>query len=208
MAIRVLHLVHWLNHGGIENWLLDLIRHTDRNQIEMDVCCRGPFAGGDLAPHYELAGARILHAPLAWDHIRFGRKLGRLLREGKYDVLHVHAGSLAGYPLAVGRHNGVATAVTFHTTSFPSEGSLAWALGWLRRLYTQRSFSVACRIGNAIISCSHSTELAITRLSGAAPDNRFHVVFNGTSKSPGRDARRRAETRSQLGIGQEICLCH
>jgi len=26
MGLRVLHLVHWLNRGGIENWLLDLLR--------------------------------------------------------------------------------------------------------------------------------------------------------------------------------------
>jgi glycosyltransferase involved in cell wall biosynthesis len=198
--IRVLHLVHTLTRGGIEYWLLDLFRTTDRNVLEMDVCCRGPNTGVQ-APKFAALGAKIHLMPLGWNHAAFGRRLGRLLREGRYDLLHIHAGSFAGYPTVVGRRNGVAVATTFHSTNFPFEtGALKFVLGWMRAVYTRRSFRTACTLGNAIVSCSRSTQDAVTRVSGIALDDRFHIVPHGSTKGPGRDPEARNRLRRELGI--------
>ena len=202
MAIKALHLVHTLTRGGIENWLLDFFRAADRSQLEMDVCCRGPNTGVQ-APKFAALGAQIHLIPLGWNHPAFGRRLGRLLREGKYDLLHIHAGSFAGYPTMIGRRNGVAVATTIHNTNFPFEvGGLKSALGWLRGVYTRRSFRIACQQGNAVISCSRAAELAVTQLSGVTPDARFYVVPYGSSKSPGRDPLTRARIRRELGLAE------
>ena len=200
MSIRVLHLLHYLNRGGIENWLLDLAHVVDRAELSMDVCCRGPTTG-ELVPEFEAAGARVHHVPMTWNHFDFGRRLGRLLRDERYDVLHVHAGSFAGYPCRVAHRNGVAAVTTYHSTHFPFEVTgLVSSLNWLRAMYTRRSFRTACRESDVVVSCSRSTEQAIMRLSGVAPDARFRIVPNGTSKSPGRNPQSRTATRQALGL--------
>ena len=41
MTPKVLNLVNWLVRGGIETWLLRMLRAVDRAQCQMDVCCKG-----------------------------------------------------------------------------------------------------------------------------------------------------------------------
>jgi len=204
MAVRVLHILHYLNRGGIENWLLDLAHVFDRRELAMDVCCRGPTMGV-LVPEFQAAGAEVHHVPLTWNHADFGRRLGRLLREGNYDILHVHAGSFAGFPCVVAHRNNVGAVVTFHSTQFPFEvtGPLS-ALNWLRAMYTRRSFRTACREADSVLFCSQSTEDSIKRISRVTPDQRFLVIPNGTSKSGGRNPAARAEKRRELGIDPEV----
>src|SRR5215469_8437056 len=134
--IRVLHLVHWLNRGGIEKWLLDFFRATDRSRYAMDVCCKGPSTGL-LAGEFERMGARVLHHPLGWNHPRFARRLLRTLAEGDYDILHIQAGIFAGYPARIGRRGGVGVLTTFHSTVFREEsnaGSIEASASPLARL--------------------------------------------------------------------------
>lgn len=200
MTLRVLHLVHWLNRGGIENWLLDFVRAADRGRLAMDVCCRGPRVG-DMAPQFEAAGAAIRHVPLGWNHAGFGRRLGRELRSGGYDLLHVHAGSFAGYPCKVARRNGVAAVVTAHNTRFVFEvRGLASALSAVRAAYTRHSFRVACRECGAIVGCSRAALDAVTELTRMPADQRYHVVHYGIGRSWARDPARANGVRTALSI--------
>lgn len=206
MAIRVLHMVYYLERGGIENWLLDFCRVADPTELQMEICCRGVM-GGALEPEFRSAGVPVHHVPMTWSHASFGHRLGRLLREGRFDLLHVHAGSFAGYPCSVALRNGVGSVTTFHNTSFPFEVTgLASSLNWLRAAYTRLSFRAVCRRGSAVISCSKAAERAVVDLSGIEPDDRYYVVPCGTGKSPGSDPQVRAEVRRELGIGPDVPL--
>jgi glycosyltransferase involved in cell wall biosynthesis len=206
MSLRVLHLVHWLNRGGIETWLVDLIRSSDRTVLEMDVCCKGPNVG-ELASQLQAGGASVHHVPLGRSHLGFGKRLGSLLREKRYDVLHVHAGSFAGLPCRVADRCGVTPVVTIHSTRFGFEtaGTIS-VLGPLRRLYTVRSFRTAHRHARAVIGCSQAALDAMTGLAGLTPDQRYHVIPYGTAMKNGRDPQRRAQTRAEFGIAPEAPL--
>jgi len=203
MAIRVLHLVYFLNHGGIENWLLDLCTAVDRSEIEIEIACRGVM-GGVLEPQFRELGIPIHFVPMRRSHASFGRQLAHLLREGKFDLLHVHAGSFAGYPCRVAVRSGVGSVTTFHNTHFPFEVTgLASMLNRLRAMYTRRSFRTVCREGQAVIACSEAAKKAVVELSGVAADDRYYVVPCGTGKSPGRSEEVRRAVREELGLSAE-----
>ena len=45
MAIKVLHVITWLNPGGIKRWILTMLREIPRLKIIMDICCKGDSVG-------------------------------------------------------------------------------------------------------------------------------------------------------------------
>jgi glycosyltransferase involved in cell wall biosynthesis len=206
MGVRVLHLVHWLNRGGIENWLVDFLRASDRNELEMDVVCRGPHPG-ELAPLAEQTGAKVHLLTMGLNPISFGRRLARLIEEQRYQVLHVHAGSFVGYPCQVGKRAGAATVSSYHNTHFPFEvRGIRSLLAGARAAYTKRSFRVACDVSDAVTACSQATMDAITKLAGVTPDSRYSVIPYGSGKTPGINPATRATVRAELGIGPDTPL--
>ena len=116
--MRVLHLIHWLVRGGIETWLLSMLRAVPRDECVMDFVCKGAGTG-PLAPVAEELGARVHHCPLGPAHIPFARGLARILKEGRYDVLHCHLDVYSGFPVWVARRRGVRVISSFHNTQFP-----------------------------------------------------------------------------------------
>ena len=194
--IRVLHLVHWLNRGGIEKWLLDFFQATDRGRFEMDLCCKGP-AVGILAPEFQRMGVQVIHHPLGWNHGRFGRRLSGTLTGGNYDILHVQAGIFAGYPAGIGRRAGVEVVTTFHSTVFREErntdqaggrwGPIAGLRANLRSWYGKWSLRGACENSDVVIACSRAVAQSVTGTAGAIAPDKLRVLACGTTKSPGRD---------------------
>jgi glycosyltransferase involved in cell wall biosynthesis len=214
----VLHLVHWLNRGGIEKWLLDFTTAVGRDAVEMDVCCKGPSTGA-LVSEFQKVGARVLHIPLGWNHRAFGRRLRRALIDGRYDLLHIQAGAFAGYPARVARSAGVGVVTTFHSTVFraernatagppaPSANSRTSAGRLLSKLraiprqhYAARSVREACTRSHVAIAVSASVRDSIASMIGPAAARNFRILPCGTVKRPGRDASVRDATREKLGF--------
>ncbi len=61
--IRVLHLINAFNRGGLENWLLTMLRVIPGEACRMDVCCKGDDKG-PWARHAEELGAEVYLCPL------------------------------------------------------------------------------------------------------------------------------------------------
>ena len=85
--IRVTHLVLSLETGGLENVVLNLVRHADRERFaERVVCLRGP---GALAPLVEAEGAPVI-ALRSSGRLPTLRALLAELQVGSPHVLHTH----------------------------------------------------------------------------------------------------------------------
>ena len=98
--IRVLHVITSFNRGGIETWLLSMLREIPRSKCQMDVCCKGADIG-PLASLTEQAGVKVISCRLGPAHVGFAAKLQRILKEGKYDILHNHLEAYSGFPVWV-----------------------------------------------------------------------------------------------------------
>jgi glycosyltransferase involved in cell wall biosynthesis len=101
--IRILQLITSLDRGGAENHLLALLSHADRTAFDIETAVLS--GEGELVPIFRQAGipVHLLKARNRFDPLALTRLL-RLLRRGRFDILHSHlfrADIYAG--LAVGR---------------------------------------------------------------------------------------------------------
>lgn len=89
---RVLHIVENLDRGAVENWLVRMLGHARKREIEVDwtfyCILEQPGAMDDKA---RALGARVIHSPVPIVRkAKFVRALRMELRLGEYDVLHCH----------------------------------------------------------------------------------------------------------------------
>ena len=177
---KVLHLITWLVRGGLEMWLLDMLRILPRTAWEMDVCCKGHDVGY-LTPLARELGANVLHCPLGPTTIPFVRRLTRILRQGRYDILHVHISGYCGPAVWAARKAQIPVITTFHNTLFAP--SLWWTrlpvLSHLRRLYFRYSISYALRHSDVVTGVSRGVLDSVCG-SRRLPPRRARVLYLGT----------------------------
>ena len=157
MAKRVLHLIHWLNPGGIERWLIDMLHAVPRTEWEMDVCCKGPNAGS-LADQATQAGAKIVHCRLQPYLVGFVSALAKALVQGRYDLLHAHVNSHMGLAVAAARRAGIPVVATAHNEIMGAYAQ--WArggpMGLLHGWYTRANTAYSLRHANIIAPVSYA----------------------------------------------------
>src|SRR5258708_324001 len=100
-VVDVVHLVLTLNIGGLEKFVYDLVRCSDRERYSMRVLCLGEI--GALGPLFDGLGVPV--ESLAVHHkgtLRSIMGVARRLRELRPDVLHTHnpTAHIAGAPAA------------------------------------------------------------------------------------------------------------
>jgi len=112
---RVLHIVSSMARGGLENWLMSLLRKTDRRILEVDFCAlKGEK--GDFAKEIESLDSKII--PCSIRPLRtLNKRLGNIIKAGHYDVVHSHGWSFSGWVLRIAHHYGAPVRVAHsHTT--------------------------------------------------------------------------------------------
>lgn len=136
--IRILHVVKGMERGGLETWLMGVMRRIDRRRFHFDFC-----TGLDRACAYDdeirALGGEII--PCLWNGSlrRFHRLFRAILRERPYDVVHSHARNFSGFVLRVAHHCRVPQRIAhLHTDSDGRPPTLTRRLyrgvsGWLTR---------------------------------------------------------------------------
>lgn len=113
----MLHSVGSLNRGGIETWLMNLVRQQSE-EVQFDFVVGVP--GGVYEEEARRHGCRVYHQPLrtrlqrrldVLGVLRPPRFLEEILRSGEYDVLHVHGDEFFGDAMGVAATCGVAVRV-------------------------------------------------------------------------------------------------
>lgn len=153
--MKVLHLLHSLNPGGIERWVLQILKAVSRVDCEMDVCCKG-FHRGRWADQAQDLGAKVLLNPLTPEHIVFGVRLSSMLKY--YDVLHIHIGIYGGFPAWVAHRVNVKVITTFHNVKFPPE---TWlfnlpVLEYSRSVYAKWSLAYSIKESDFLVGVSQA----------------------------------------------------
>jgi glycosyltransferase involved in cell wall biosynthesis len=143
--IRVLHIVGGMGRGGVETWLMHVLRHIDRERFQMDfiVHTANPCAYDE---EIRALGGRILPCLGHTRPLRYAQNFLRILREyGPYHVVHSHVHHYSGYTLRLAKHGGVPVRIAHsHIDTIAgdvSPGPLRWtyliaAKRWIRRFAT------------------------------------------------------------------------
>src|SRR5208283_1463389 len=131
--VRILHVVGGMNRGGVETWLMHLLRHLDRQRFRMDFLVH---TSQPCAYDNEIAafGSRIIHCFPHTKPWRYAPNLMRILREdGPYDVVHSHVHHFTGLLLFIARRAGVPVRIahSHSDTSLSDNGAGPGRLAYL-----------------------------------------------------------------------------
>lgn len=95
--IRILHVFHEMNNGGIEHFVMEYYRHIDRSQVQFDFLTSVDREGYFDKEILELGGRIFRAFPLKKNPVRNFFDIARIVRENNYDIVHRHTGSAFGY---------------------------------------------------------------------------------------------------------------
>ena len=196
---RVLHIVGGMNVGGVETWLMHVLRHRDNQRLAMDflVHTREPcFYDEEIRAR----GSKIIPCLDPKRPFRYGGNLISALKSnGPYDVLHSHVHHFSGFTLTLARFAGVPVRVAHsHLDSAEADG----AGGALRRMY----FTVMKRL----IRNSATSFLAASHQAGEAlfgsywrSDERSQILLYGIDIKPFRNGADPKSVRNTLGLPEQ-----
>jgi len=200
--LRVLHLIHGLNRGGIETWLISMLREISRDTCAMDFCCKGADVGV-LSEIAEQLGARVFHCPLGFNHPKFGRQFRDILSTQKYTILHNHVEVYSGFPVWVAQSLGIPVISMFHNTHFPAQDRLTKLpiLRQLRSLYGAVSIRYALKHSEFITASSQAILDSL-----AIPKHQLEhsrVWYSGVAIADLKDAADKIAFRQTLGWAKD-----
>lgn len=168
--MKVLHILHWLNRGGAENWLMTILREIRstpnlQSSLSFDVLCKGAFTG-EMSEEARALGANIFHLPqgkIGYFSPQYKTEVERFLLRGKYSVVHSHLGDLSGpYVEAAKAAKVPVRVVTYHSirhqlsrTSVPVLSAIPGA-EWLFEWFQAHERRRVANSANRIVGCSYS----------------------------------------------------
>jgi len=202
MSCRILHVVGRMNPGGVESWIMHVLRTIDRQQYQMDILVQ-TNEPGSYDDEIRALGCRIIPCSGHTRPWSFTRKLNNVLNKfGPYDVVHSHVHHFSGYVMRIAEHHGVAVRIAH---SHSDRVAVEARRGLIRKLYLQlmkRWVRIYASTGVAV------SELAAISLFGPdwEDDPRWRILYCGVDLgSFGVDVNRKT-MRAKLGIPDDALV--
>lgn len=203
--IRILHIVGMMNRGGVETWLMHILRNIDCQIFQMDFLVGGtdPAAYDD---EIRALGGQIIPCTERSNPVKYAQKFKQILQDyGPYNVVHSHIHHYNGYILRLADEAGVPIRICHsHTDSTILEAES----GWLRRLYLRVMRGWINRHATIGLGCS---DLASENLFGNRwkNDPRWQIYYCSLDLSPFERAVDPVTVRAELGIpAQSFVIAH
>ncbi|MFE9251097.1 glycosyltransferase [Streptomyces sp. NPDC007088] len=194
--MKVLHLITGLGVGGAEQQLRLLLPRLDADCEVATLTRPGPVADGLRAD-----GFRVHHLGMAGNRdLGVLPRLVRLIRSGRYDLVHTHLYRACLYGRIAARLAGVRAIVA-------TEHSLGEHLIEGRRLTpgVRALYLAGERLGATTVAVS--TTVADRLNDWGVPEHRLHLVPNGIDAEAFRYAEpARAAARARLGLPEDAYL--
>ncbi|NJR59166.1 MAG: glycosyltransferase family 1 protein [Cyanobacteria bacterium CRU_2_1] len=105
--IRILHVVGGMNRGGIETWLMHILRKIDRDRVHMDFLVHTvqPCAYDD---EIFTLGSQIIPCLYPSRPLQYAHHFKQVLqKQNPYDIVHSHVHYFSGYVLQLAHQAGV-----------------------------------------------------------------------------------------------------
>ena len=192
--IRVCQFITELRPAGAERCVYELATRLPREQFEVEVLA---LRGGAYADQLSAAGipVHVLDLRRRLDPKKFSQ-LVRILREGRFDILHTHLfhADLVGRPAA--RRAGVPHLV--HSVHVAERRFRPWQFAWARwtRTWCDRIVCVSQGVRDFHARQAH------------LPLEDYTVIYNGVDvQRYARDPSQRNELRRRWGIAEGEVLC-
>lgn len=119
MPIRVLHVVTYMDRGGLETMLMNYYRHIDRSTVQFDFLVHREFEA-DYDREILSLGGKIFRLPrLNPISFSYRKSLDQFFSDHpEYRIVHSHLDCMAGIPLKAAKKSGVSVRIAHaHTSS-------------------------------------------------------------------------------------------
>jgi len=191
--MRILHVVGSMDPGGVEIWLINVLKYIDRDLLEFHFCTFGREPGL-FADEVERLGGRILPCPRGINPWSFVRRFRKILRDGKYDAVHSHVTLFSGAVLRWAHAEGISMRIAHSHTSQDDKSD-----GPARHFYRRVMKSWINRY--ATCGLGASTPAAAALFGGNwEEDERFRILHYGIDLRPFEMPILRDKVREELGI--------
>lgn len=197
--VRILHAVGGMNRGGVETWLMHVLRNIDRERFRMDFMVHTMQACA-YDEEIRALGSKIIPCPTPSKPLQYAMNFKRILREhGPYDVIHSHVHHFSGFVVYLGRREGIPIRIahSHNDTSLNDDRA-----GILRKGYLKLMAQLIRRDATKGLACSRQAAAALYGAEWES-DNRWQVLYYGIDLEPFTQPAERVEVRSELGIPQE-----
>jgi glycosyltransferase involved in cell wall biosynthesis len=181
--------------GGIETWLMHVLRSIDRERFRMDFVVEQKGCAYD--EEVQALGSRIIHCPHRRQPLAYARRFMQILRnQGPYDVVHSHYHYYSGYVCRLARHAKVPIRIAHSHNDYSQDPRERVAL-WHIYVYLMRRWLVH----NATIGLAASREAAASLYgTGWEADPHWRLLYYGVDLNPFRINIDSYATRAELGI--------
>jgi glycosyltransferase involved in cell wall biosynthesis len=194
--IRILHVVGGMNRGGVETWLMHVLRHIDRDRFHMDFVVHTekpcPYDSEVRA-----LGSKIIPCLTPAKPWLYDRNFKRILREyGPYDIVHSHVHNFSGYVLYLAKQAGVPVRIAH---SHNDTSAIDAKAGLHRRLYLTLTKWLIDRYATLCLAASYKV---VTVLFNQAwkTNSRCRILYCGVDLTPFRDLVDSVAVRAEFGI--------
>lgn len=198
---RILHLVHGMDVGGIEKWLLAALQEMPRDEFAMDICYEGPREG-DLANQARATGAQLFACPLSPTLVPFVQRLKTILVRGGYSLLHVHTGAHSGLAVYAASTVGIPAVATYHNADQRPQTRLTRlpVVRAARAVYARWSMRYALQKTSVCNAVSQGVVEAVNQAAGLTQSS-CEVLHLGSARPPRVSQERAMAYRRELGLG-------
>jgi glycosyltransferase involved in cell wall biosynthesis len=198
--IRIVHVLGSLVGGGIETWLMNVLRHLDRDLFTIDIVVSS-LSRSPLMDEAEALGSQI-HVCLAHSQqLRFATNLTRTFQsKGPYDIIHGNLHFLNGVVAFCGALSGAPVRIVHSHTRSPFRN-----LSPAERVKNRAARSLLRTFANGALACSSH---AGAELFGSDWNKRFHgrVLQCGIDLAAFRQQVDRKALRASLGIPRDALV--
>ena len=125
--MRILHVVGGMDPGGLETWLMHVLRNLDGDRFEFAFLdhSRRPRAYNE---EIQSLGSQVLHCPFSRRPVAYRSCFREILaKHGPFDVVHSHVHHFSGFVLKLARAAGVKARIAHShndTSSVQAQSSL------------------------------------------------------------------------------------
>ena len=198
--IKILIVAGAMNVGGLENQLMHLLRKADKSKFQID------FTNTDEKAYFEseiesLGGrCHLIHSTDGGRHlIQYCRDLYKVIKSGRYDIVHSQELFHSGIVLRVAKVAGVNVRIA-HAHNWAEGSTIGEKRTLIRRLYTQIMRRWLVQDGTDFCACSSLAGEYVFGEKVIHQDN-YHVIYNSIDISKYLDQYNKIETGEFMDYG-------
>jgi len=194
--IRILHVVGGMNRGGVETWLMHILRNIDRDRFRTDFMVHTDkpcvYDGEVLA-----LGSKIIPCLHPSKPLAYARNFRHIMNEfGPFDVIHSHVHHFSGHILRLARQAGIPVRIA-HSHLDTTE--LHKKARFLRHLYIYLATQMISHNATVGLAASRKAAKALFGTNWEA-DQRWQLLYCGIDLSSFKLPIDSITVRKELGI--------